>query len=156
MPSRTPSCRSACGKPRSLTRRRESSVNWVRKTGRTINQQDFHSLSWLHFEYLQQGRFSKAREVATMVQRALDDTVKLGPAAAMAGRTRRHGQRIGRGYDAIGLRNELSNMRARSIIEGADWHLMKGSSAFGNVDELATLGLSAVANDDNARAQKRC
>ena len=132
----------------------ESSVNWVRKTGRTINQQDFHSLSWLHFEYLQQGRFSKAREVATMVQRALDDTVKLGPAAAMAGPG--HGamaSEIGRGYDAIGLRNELSNMRARSIIEGADWHLMKGSSAFGNVDELATLGLSAVANDDNARAE---
>ncbi|MFN7982765.1 MAG: hypothetical protein U0Q11_12970 [Vicinamibacterales bacterium] len=129
-------------------------VNWVRKSGRTINQQDFHSLSWLHFEYLQQGRFSKAREVATMVQRALDDTVKLGPAAAMAGPG--HGamaSEIGRGYDAIGLRNELANMRARSIIEGADWHLMKGSSGFGNVDELATLGLSAVANDDNARAE---
>ena len=132
----------------------ESSVTWVRKSGRTINQQDFHSLSWLHFEYLQQGRFAKAREVSTLVAQALDQTVKLGAAATMAGPG--HGamaSEIGRGYDAVGLRNELSNMRARSIIEGADWHLMKGSSSFGNVDELATLGLSAVANDDNARAE---
>ena len=59
---------------------------------------------------------------------------------------------IGRGYDAGGLRNELANMRARSIIEGADWHLMKGKASFDNVDELATLGLSAVANDEYTRA----
>lgn len=131
----------------------ESSVTWVRKSGRTINQQDFHSLSWLHFEYLQQGRFSKAAEVSAIVARALDDTVKLGSTAAMVGPG--HGamaSEIGRGYDAVGLRNELANMRARSIIEGADWHALKGSSTFSNVDELATLGLSAVANDEHQRA----
>ena len=131
----------------------ESSTTWVRKTGRTINQQDFHSLSWLHYEYLQQGRFLKAAEVSAIVNRALNDTLKLGPAAAMAGPG--HGamaSEIGRGYDAGGLRNELANMRARSIIEGADWHLMKGKASFDNVDELATLGLSAVANDEYTRA----
>jgi hypothetical protein len=131
----------------------ESSVNWVRKSGRTINQQDFHSLSWLHFEYLQQGRFAKAQEVSALVARALDDTLKLGPKATLAGPG--HGamaSEIGRGYDAQGLRNELANMRARAIIEGADWHLMKGKATFDNVDELATLGLSAVANDEYAKA----
>ncbi len=131
----------------------DSSVVWVRKTGRTLNQQDFHSLSWLHFELLQQGRFVRAREVAAIVERALADTVKLGPRAALAGPG--HGamaSEIGRGYDAVGLRNELANMRARAIIEGADWHLMRGRSTFDNVDELATLGLSAVGNEEYARA----
>ena len=131
-----------------------ASVAWVKRTGRTVNQQDFHSLSWLQYEYLQQGRFSKARDTAAIVSRALDETLKLGTAAT-ANMPAAHGHmasEIGRGYDASGLRNELANMRARSIIEGSDWHLMKGSSSFGNVDELFALGLSSVANDDYGRA----
>jgi hypothetical protein len=131
-----------------------ASVVWVKRTGRTVNQQDFHSLSWLHYEYLQQGRFARARETAEIVARALDETLRIGPAAPGAGAG--HGgmaSEIGRGYDAAGLRNELGNMRARSIIEGSDWHLMKGKSTFDNVDELCALGLSAVANDEFGRAE---
>ena len=59
---------------------------------------------------------------------------------------------IGRGYDAAGLRNELASMRARSVIEGSDWHLMRGKATFDNVDELFALGLSSVANEDYGRA----
>jgi predicted Zn-dependent protease len=43
-------------------------------------------------------------------------------------------------------------MRARSVIEGSDWHLMKGQSRFDNVDELFAVGLSSVANDEYGRA----
>ncbi|MEQ1911511.1 MAG: hypothetical protein ABMA15_22030 [Vicinamibacterales bacterium] len=133
-----------------------ASVAWVKRTGRTVNQQDFHSLSWLHYEYLQQGRFAKARETATIVSRALDETVKTQSGGlssqAMPGGMGHMASEIGRGYDAAGLRNELANMRARSIIEGSDWHLMKGKSSFDNVDELFALGLSAVANDEYTRA----
>jgi hypothetical protein len=32
-----------------------ASVAWVKRTGRSTDQQDFHSLSWLHYEYLQLG-----------------------------------------------------------------------------------------------------
>ena len=133
-----------------------ASVAWVKRTGRTVNQEDFHSLSWLHYEYLQQGRFAKARETATIVARALDETVKTQSGGrssqAMPGGMGHMASEIGRGYDAAGLRNELANMRARSIIEGSDWHLMKGKSSFDNVDELFALGLSAVANDEYTRA----
>ena len=132
-----------------------ASVAWVTRTGRTVNQQDFHSLSWLHYEYLQQGRFAKARETAAIVARALDETLKPGSAAA-PGAVPGHGgmtSEIGRGWDAAGLRNELANMRARSVIEGNDWHLMKGRSNFDNVDELGVLGLSAVANEEYSRAE---
>ena len=132
-----------------------ASVLWVQRTGRTVNQEDFHSLSWLHYEYLQQGRFAKARETAAIVSRALDETMKTGGAgrSGQPSATMGHmASEIGRGYDATGLRNELANMRSRTIIEGSDWHLMKGKSSFDNVDELFALGLSAVANDDYTRA----
>jgi tetratricopeptide (TPR) repeat protein len=130
-----------------------ASVAWVKRTGRTVNQQDFHSLSWLHYEYLQQGRFAKARETASIVSRALAETLKSpGRGAAHPAGTGHMASEIGRGFDADGLRNEIANMRARSIIEGSDWHLMKGASTFGNVDELFALGLSSVANDEYQRA----
>ena len=165
-----------------------ASVAWVARTGRTVNQQDFHSLSWLQFEYLQQGRFAKARDVTAIVARARDETLKQagassgrGPVSgggAVSGREPASARgsapapvpvpvpspsgapapmghmasEIGRGCDADGLRNELANMRTRSIIEGSDWHLMKGKSNFDNIDELFALGLSSVANDDFGRA----
>ena len=85
-----------------------ASVAWVKRTGRTVNQQDFHSLSWLHYEYLQQGRFAKARETAAIVSRALDETVKTaGSAAPGAALPCRHGTsgqrnrpRLRRGWSA--------------------------------------------------------
>jgi len=132
-----------------------ASVAWVKRTGRTVNQQDFHSLSWLHYEYLQQGRFAKARETAAVVSRALDETMGTGSNARTRGADMPAGHmasEIGRGYDAAGLRNELAGMRARSVIEGSDWHLMKGGATFDNVDELFALGLSSVANDEYGRA----
>ena len=138
-----------------------ASVAWVKRNGRTINQQDFHSLSWLHYEYLQQGRFAKARETMAIVTRALEATVK-EPAAAAGGTPRvslDHTQghlmasEIGRGYDAAALRNERASMRARAVIEGSDWELMKGQGSFDNVDELFALGLSSVALEDYGRAE---
>jgi len=130
-------------------------VAWVKRTGRTVNQQDFHSLSWLHYEYLQQGRFARARNIVETVTRALDETLRMGPSAAPSAVAGHGGMasEIGRGYDAAALRNELGSMRARGIIEGSDWHLMKGKSTFDNVDELCAVGLSAVGNDEFGRAE---
>ena len=132
-----------------------ASVAWVKRTGRTVNQQDFHSLSWLHYEYLQQGRFAKARETEAVVSRALNETMRNAGASKSAAAdmpTGHMASEIGRGYDAAGLRNELAGMRGRSVIEGSDWHLMRGKANFDNVDELFALGLSSVANEDYGRA----
>ncbi|PYQ70306.1 MAG: hypothetical protein DMG04_25155 [Acidobacteria bacterium] len=38
------------------------SVDRVKRLGLSMAQADFHSLGWLQYEYLQQGRFAKARE----------------------------------------------------------------------------------------------
>src|SRR5439155_5891952 len=48
-----------------------ASVDRVKRQGLSMAQADFHSLGWLHYEYLQQGRFAKAREIMQTVERAI-------------------------------------------------------------------------------------
>src|SRR5213596_1242628 len=50
-----------------------ASVDLAKRKGLPASQYDFHSLSWLHYEYLQQGRFGKARETMAQVQSAIAD-----------------------------------------------------------------------------------
>jgi hypothetical protein len=124
-----------------------ASVARAARTGRSAAQHDFHSLSWLHYSYLQQGRFAKARETEETVARVLASSGDAsGPHAGHAE------SEIGRGYGAVSLRNELASMRARHVVESRDWSRMKGASSFGNIDELFALGLSSVALGDTGRA----
>jgi tetratricopeptide (TPR) repeat protein len=130
-----------------------ASAAWMRRTGRTPAQQDFHSLSWLHYEYLQQGRFGKARDAIDIVKDALDEpSAKGGRSSPVAARQHHIESEIGRGYGPISLRNELASMRARYVVESRDWSQMKGRANFDNIDELFALGLSSVAVGDLARA----
>ena len=50
-----------------------ASMDRVKRLGLKIAQADFHSLSWLHYEYLQQGRFAKARDTMRIVDGALSE-----------------------------------------------------------------------------------
>ncbi|HSF42938.1 MAG TPA: hypothetical protein VLT87_24260 [Thermoanaerobaculia bacterium] len=47
-----------------------ASVDWVKRRGHPIDKQDFHSLSWLLYAYVQQGRLGKARETLETVRAA--------------------------------------------------------------------------------------
>jgi tetratricopeptide (TPR) repeat protein len=47
-----------------------ASVAWVKRQGLPIDKQDFHSLSWLAYAYLQQGRYQKARETLEIARQA--------------------------------------------------------------------------------------
>ena len=137
-----------------------ASVAWVKRTGRSVAQTDFHPLSWLHYEYLQQGRFAKALDAEKPLREALETTGatdasasgRLKPAARAPGNHAHVESEIGRGYGSMSLRNELASMRARYVVESRDWSMMKGRSSFDNVDELFALGLSSVALGDFARA----
>ncbi len=159
-----------------------ASVTWVKETGRTLAQQDFHSLSWLHYEYLQQGRFARAHSLVEPVQLARQaassesDPAHAGRAddAERADHAERAGHaepaddaeradhaahqhshvdsEIGRGYGPTALRNELASMRAREVIESGEWARMQGQTTFDNVDELFALGLCSVKLHDLARA----
>jgi tetratricopeptide (TPR) repeat protein len=148
-----------------------ASVEWVKRKGASAAQQDFHSLSWLQYEYLQQGRFAKARELLDPVRRAIAEEEGRGSAKASpydnSGASRgnqnvargfsranhQHAEsEIGRGFGPVSLRNELGSMRARLIVESDDWAQMKGQGSFDNIDELFALGLSSVKLGDLARA----
>ncbi len=131
-----------------------ASVAWVKRTGRTLAQQDFHSLSWLHYEYLQQGRFADARRLMEPVTRALGAASPRSPGGSVAGRgpDEHVHSIINRGFDADALRNELASMRARAVIEAGDWPSMRGQSDFVNIDELFAVGLSSVRLGDPSRA----
>jgi tetratricopeptide (TPR) repeat protein len=129
-----------------------ASQAWVKRTGRSADQQDFHSLSWLHYEYLQQGRFAKARETADLVRRAVE-SASAGRGSGAAAPPHHVESEIGRGYGPLSLRNELASMRARYVIESRDWTAIKGQANFDNIDELFALGVAGAALGDGARAE---
>jgi tetratricopeptide (TPR) repeat protein len=122
-----------------------ASVEYVKRNGLSASQLDFHSLSWLHYEYLQQGRFAKARELMEPVRTAASETPSKEQHAHVE-------SEIGRGFGAMPLRSELASMRARLVVESGNWAEMKGQASFDNIDELFALGLSAVKLGDLGRA----
>jgi tetratricopeptide (TPR) repeat protein len=148
----------------------QTSIDLARAKGLSSTQYDFHALSWLQYEYLQQGRFAKAREAMKMVQ----EVQKVQEGSGSSGGSERSGgsnpmnqmnpmnpmnhlnhaeSEIGRGYGPISLKGELASMRARLVVESGAWSEMKGKTSFDNVDELFALGIASVKLGDEARAE---
>jgi tetratricopeptide (TPR) repeat protein len=131
-----------------------ASVDRVKRFGLSMAQADFHSLSWLHYEYLQQGRFAKARDVMKTVEEALRSSA--GPAHPANPASPAHAKHIeseiGRGFSPMSLRSELGSLRARLVVESGDWAVMKGQGSFENIDELFALGYASVQLRDSGRA----
>ena len=128
-----------------------ASIESVRRKGAPLALADFPSLTWLHYEYLQQGRFTKARELLEHVDRALAEQAAHPNTGAPD-----HGHvesEIGRGYGTLSLKNEAASMRARLVVESGEWATMRGQSTFDNVDELFALGMSSAKLGDTARAE---
>jgi tetratricopeptide (TPR) repeat protein len=127
-----------------------ASVALAKQKGLSASQYDFHSLSWLHYEYLQQGRFAKARETMREVERALGAG---GAGGGGGGGEHQHIEsEIGKGYNTGSLKTELASMKARLVVESGDWSLMKGQGSFENIDELYALGAASVRLGDRGRA----
>ena len=129
-----------------------ASVDRVKREKLPVTQEDFHSLSWLEYEYLQQGRFAKARETLEPVSAALALTASAAPMAVEPGAHHGVESEIGRGFGPLSLRNELASMRARYVIESGDWEMLKGQPTFDNIDELFALGISSLRLNDFGRA----
>jgi tetratricopeptide (TPR) repeat protein len=142
-----------------------ASVAIAKRKGLSASQYDFHSLSWLHYEYLQQGRFTKAREA----MRTVEDAIRAGGPGRAGGAGRaggppvpvvsgfsqtqhQHESEIGKGYGETSLKSELASMKARLVIESGDWAPMKGQPSFDNIDELFALGMASIPLRDPGRA----
>jgi len=137
-----------------------ASVARVKRLGLSMAQADFHSLSWLHYEYLQQGRFIKAREVMKTIESAIADGARgfnrAPDRSAEASRSTEHQHaesEIGRGFSSTSLKSELGSMRARLVVDAGAWTDMRGKGNFENIDELFALGYAAVRLGDLARGE---
>lgn len=126
----------------------DASVAWAARKGYSVALRDFHSLTWLQYEWTQQGKFSKTGAAL----REIDAAIKLLKPHETAGGHHYSDSEIGRGSGPMALRNDRGSMRARYIIESERWHEMKGQSSFDNVDELFALGMAAVKLGDLPRA----
>src|SRR5262245_55192893 len=139
-----------------------ASVDRVKRLGLSMAQADFHSLSWLHYEYLQQGRFAKAREAMKTVESAMAAPASRPAHPAPPARPADPAPpahpghvegEIGRGYGPMSLKSEVASMRARQVVESGSWADMKGKGSFDNIDELYALGQASIALGDLARAE---
>jgi tetratricopeptide (TPR) repeat protein len=140
-----------------------ASVAFANRKGLSPSQYDFHSLSWLHYEYLQQGRFAKAREVMQTVERVIGAggsglrPVGSGGSGGSTGSGAEQHQHveseIGRGFGPMALKSELASMKARLVTESGAWNEMKGKATFDNIDELFALGMASVRLGDAGRAE---
>jgi len=107
-----------------------ASDNWVKRKGLPIGMRDYHSLSWLLYESLQQGRFRKARE-----------TLDLMGAAVQATDTPR--------FKAI-----RSDMRARYVLETRSFTELATARDFDTSGELFAIGMSAARSGDPGTAER--
>ncbi len=96
------------------------SIVWQKRRGLGIGFRDYHSLSWLCYEALQQGRFQKAKETLSLIQ----------PAVAETGAAR--------------LKALQSVMRAQYVVETRSWEMLRGQSDFSTSAELFAIGISAA------------
>ena len=136
-----------------------ASIEWTKQRRLPVSSRDFHSLSWLQYEWTQQGRFSRTKEAVGFVDQAMKEQAGLktrvseGSPQHAGGHGYGEQSEIGRGSNETALRNDRGSMRARYIIESERWSEMKGQTSFDNIEELFAMGLSAVNLGDAARVR---
>jgi tetratricopeptide (TPR) repeat protein len=101
-------------------------------------REDFHTLSWLHYAYLQQGKFDEAAK-------------QVAAAKAVADK-----------FDAPNVRDGYAAMKARQVIESGKWEKLPlaagavrdgGAPGYdGNAAYLLAAGISAARMGDTAAA----
>ena len=134
----------------------QTSVALAKQKGLSSAQHDFHALGWLHYEYLQQGRFEKARSLVAFVDAALANPPNSPNPSNLANPVNHSNHvesEIGRGNGPLSLTIERASMRARFVVESGRWDLMKGQPSFDNVDELFAVGLASVKLGDRQRSE---
>jgi tetratricopeptide (TPR) repeat protein len=88
----------------------QTSVDLAQRNGLSSAQHDFHALGWLHYEYLQQGRFEKARALLPLVDKAIAEQDRKGSQGS-------RGSRGSQGsIGSQGARGSIGSQGARSSI----------------------------------------
>jgi tetratricopeptide (TPR) repeat protein len=83
----------------------ESSDAWMKRKNLSVNVRDYHSLHWLLYAYLQQGRYKKAEELLTLMKKVMSEST--------------YDNKLRPGY----YENNWANMSAAFIVETERWNL---------------------------------
>ncbi len=105
----------------------ESSDAWMQRKHLSVNVRDYHSLHWLLYAYLQQGRYKKAEELLSLMKKVMSEST--------------YDNKLRPGY----YENNWANMAASFIVETERWKL--ASELF---PENKTNTESTAANDSHA------
>lgn len=83
----------------------ESSDAWMKRKKLSLNVRDYHSLHWLLYVYLQQGRYKKAEELLTLMKKVMSEST--------------YDNKLRPGY----YENNWANMAAAFVVETERWNL---------------------------------
>ena len=83
----------------------EASDAWMKRKSLSVNVRDYHSLHWLLYVYLQQGRYRKAEELLTLMKKTMSEST--------------YDNKLRPGY----YENNYANMSAAFIVETERWEL---------------------------------
>lgn len=104
----------------------QSSDAWMKRKNLSVNVRDYHSLHWLLYAYLQQGRYQKAEQLLALMKKVMSEST--------------YDNKLRPGY----YENNWANMAAAFIVETERWKL--ASELFPenkpNSDQAATNGAS--------------
>ena len=83
----------------------ESSDTWMKRKKLSVNVRDYHSLHWLLYAYLQQGRYEAAEELLMRMKKVMSEST--------------YDNKLRPGY----YENNWANMAAAFIVETERWNL---------------------------------
>ena len=83
----------------------ESSDNWMKRKNLTVSMRDYHSLHWLLYAYLQQGRYNKAEGLLKLMKQVMAEST--------------YDNKLRPDY----YENNYANMAAAFIVETERWDL---------------------------------
>ena len=104
----------------------QASDEWMKRKNLSVNVRDYHSLHWLLYAYLQQGRYQKAEQLLALMKKVMSEST--------------YDNKLRPGY----YENNWANMAAAFIVETERWKL--ASELFPenkpNSEQAATNGAS--------------
>src|SRR5215211_3214348 len=83
----------------------ESSDAWMKRKNLSVNVRDYHSLHWLLYVYLQQGRYNDAEKLLTLMKKVMSEST--------------YGDKLRPDY----YENNYAGMAAAFIVETERWNL---------------------------------
>jgi len=104
----------------------EASDAWMRRKNLSVNVRDYHSLHWLLYCYLQQGRYTKAEELLSLMKKVMSEST--------------YDNKLRPGY----YENNYANMAAAFIVETEHWELATKLFPPVNTEEQSSGDQSAM------------